>query len=189
MVESDVLGFYGGFLAFVGTVILGALALRMDRKSYDKDMANTKCPFFIITSVDKIHPIGKSVIYPLPIADRAYHDNIKSKDLFRINLKNIGDGPALNLVNKYENSKFANNNFPVLNNDDMNYYIEITYGEMEKVANNENGVIPISYENIVGYRYIQNIEIGLENIFDLDNDGNPETSEYSELTISFISAQ
>lgn len=200
--KQDILVFYGSFLAFLGTVALGSLALwqniklnKINEMQGEEIKRNTKRPFFIIEDVKRISE-------DKPIRFNSYGEPIKNDNYFEFNdqgirwfaegaikgdrnfagaieLKNIGDGVAIDV--EYKIAPFVGVN--LTNNCIINTYenfrvpidIVLSYGHQVDF------LILIKYRNILGCEYIQTMEYGFTEF--------PMNSENYQIVVKQISEQ
>ena len=187
---DGLLAYYGGFLAFIGTTVLGLVTITQTQKANEEtekanrrmidltekqlfESKNTEKAFFVVKKVI-IYGSNNSVSeglgnYSVKI-NRAYNDVV-----FYITLKNIGQATAINISST---TAYISHKEPkiktlgtLLNYDniekDKTLKINLKVSDILKLLldNNErfaNLNIDIGYENIYGIVYIQTLIIHVE---------------------------
>lgn len=154
---GTILGLYGSILTAIGTITLGAIAVKQTQLLHDQnrlmEFANTKRPFFIIDRVTI--PEGNNNVSCDYFLNRFSGVNKKGRDVY-IYLLNIGEG----IANK---TTYTPNGFG-----DIEEWTQsecIKNGSTFRVSHHfpdskqdENATIKLIYENVLGFKYMQIIE-------------------------------
>ncbi len=159
---GDALGFYGSFLAFLGTVALGALALWQNKQiskiQNDTTIANIQTPVFIIESINYNDK-------HLEHMDNQYKKEFAVKEPQRLHfeIKNIGEGVAFNVCHSgdYKNIKNYYHNLNACVDKSGTINIDI---HLDSLPYGINHNIDINYENILGYKYKQTVTYKIEKL-------------------------
>ncbi len=204
---KDVLSYYATILSGIITVTVLAVTLNHNRNMLKNQIifnrAQTKQPFFIIDKISLasnnnfVHNGGTWNIYYYLLDSMHLNENDNTPII--IKLKNIGDGPAVSIaqgISMYCSSSYyclpflvkSNSSFEIKYNIQKN--IEALQPKIKALYNMEDmedinefdffTKIEVSYENILGVKYNQTIQIIIEPLNELNK---------MRLTIEEISPQ
>lgn len=178
---GDVLSFYGGFLSFIGTVVLGALALYQNKKANDineklqkKQLLIEKTsikPQFIIndlsTELDKVYIKNNNDNFSICIfnfKEKNLNDKLWLYELI-INLKNTGNGDAFDIRYNVNSDKIKEYKYGYCNLIKIGDYYNLIFGldfiisrEEFKATELIYKTITIHYNNSNGICFKQEIE-------------------------------
>lgn len=171
---DDVLGFYGAFLSFVGTFVLGLAAYsqneKLNKRQQNNDAANTLTPYFTM-DVSADDNKGRKVSF------ENSHYIIEGRKA-TISLTNKGLGIAVNVEAEKFFGKWR---------DDIDHKMKETVGIDEAIkmtisltekACDEIKTRYIIYENILGYKYKQVISYKLVHNYKQINEDNDYEDTY-----------
>jgi len=175
---GDALSFYGGVLTLIGSVLVSAIALiqtyRLNKMTEQRYYENTKRPYFNINEIFGTRDNGNgqwSFYYSGNSYCYSYKEQKKNIKLF-VTLQNCGDGDAIEFtyngayLGDDRGAKFAT----ILK--DSKYTVEKTISLSKNKV-----IIPISYKNILGCKYTQDIRI------DTSREINEEDAEEMETKV------
>lgn len=172
------LSFCAAALSSIGTIFLGCVTLKQTRQLADqedkREKANVKRPFIIVDGVYA----DKELKNRISCKDSAFSAPL-SEDKCFIVFKNIGTGPALKVKMDFLTFGECEEDFS------LKYLLPehtITVS-LKPSANSHQSVSNITYENMVGFIYRQNIGIygSAEQNFDEISEC---TEEYYKITVS-----
>lgn len=179
---SEIYGLYGGVLSFIGSTVLGIIALiqndkirRFSYKVFEIEHKYDKLPIFKLISINIcinsffpekynsakfVEENGKWKIKILTHDE----DDPESEIYFNLLLKNIGEGAAKNFKASYydefdikEECKFE----PLINKEKecaVRFRVPMIAGERVD-GQDESYIMSIEYENIYGFKNVQLIRI------------------------------
>ncbi len=157
---NDALAYFGSIIGGSGTIFLGWITIQqteqINRNALEKEKANTKRPFFIITEV--VSSIQKnSTLWGTGSNGFVYHYN-SSHHAF-IKIKNVGDGVANNLIiNPWGFGDIPKKNRPSFCLPPQ-HWCTIPIHLSAKVECEGTKFVTVIYENLLGYSYSQKIEL------------------------------
>lgn len=175
---GDMLSFCAAALSAIGTIFLGCITFKQAKQLADqedkREKSNVKRPFIIVDGVYT----DKELKNHISCNDNEFSASL-SEDKCFIVFKNIGTGPALKV--KMDFLTFG----------ECEEDISLTYLLPENTitislkpsAHSHQSVSNITYENMVGFKYRQNIEINGSSEQNFD-DLQECTEEYYKISVS-----
>lgn len=179
---NDALSYFGSIVGGLGTIFLGIITIQQtnwnNKKIEETDKANTKRPFFVIDKVFAVeYNDGRKLRKEWEYGKNSFEGRFSKNQSVYIDIKNIGDGVANNLV--IEPYGFGN-----IRRDDRpsacvaageNYTVQKS---LKKSIFKETTTIYVFYENIIGYAYYQIIELSVEDDTIVNSDTSYEIEQY-----------
>lgn len=157
---NDALAYFGSIISGCGTIFLGWIAIlqtdQINKTALEKEKANTKRPFFIITEVAS--PSQKSTkLWGKGSNGFVYH--YSSSQYAFIKIKNIGDGVANNLIiNPWGFGDIPKKDRPAFCLAPQ-HWCTIPIHLSAKTECEGTKYVTVIYENLLCYSYSQKIEL------------------------------